>query len=216
MKNFFRLLLLISFTTLAQNKEINLNYIVTEQKGVYFYKDSWNPFTGNVTITDEELKRISKIKVINGEEILLEEYDYDGKLVRKTKNGLDMEVDGKEQKSEFGNDDKFVGFPNIKHITVLMRYINNSKTRHKEKINGFIKFEYARMYFKDGVNIKTEYFHDEECKNIKESYEIFHTSIGNPIFEEESQSYDGKYKKWDANGKVIAKGKYKMGKLIYQ
>ncbi len=203
--------LLISAITYSQSAENNFPSIV-EQKTAYFYKDNFKPFTGNLIFKDNELNLITKSKVVNGFETTSEVYNQKNELVRLIENGIDTEITKvSTQKSNFLPKDKFTDTINIEHKIVIISYILNNKTKEKIKFNGVVSFNTTKLYYKNGIIFKTENFYDEDLKKIKESYEIFYTELGNIEFAGEEKIFNGSYKKWNEEGKVIESGVYKLG-----
>ncbi len=207
MKNLiFILLFLTKSICFSQNSE-GPNLVITQDG--YFYKNSWKPFTGNVLIEKENPKTIIKVKIKNGFEVLSELYQND-KLVGVFENGIEVKINN-DKKSEFSKTEKFIDIANLSQIRVLTNYNENKITKEKTKFNGIEKFENTKVYYKNGIRVKIEFFYDENCEKIKESYELFHTKIGNIEFDEISQSYHGNYKIWNIDGTIIESGKYKFG-----
>ncbi|WP_298115128.1 hypothetical protein [Flavobacterium sp.] len=206
--------LLISAITYSQNAENNFPSIV-EQKTAYFHKDNLKPFTGNLIFKDDETNLIIKSKIINGFETLSEVYNQKNELVRLLENGIDAEIQKTTtHKSKFLPKDKFTDTLNIEHKTVIISYINNNKTKEKIKFNGIVSFNNTKLYYKNGIIFKIVNFYDEDFKRIKESYEIFYTELGNIEFAGEEKIFNGNYKKWNEEGKVIESGVYKQGKKV--
>lgn len=186
---------------------------IVEQTSVIFKKGSWKPFSGNLLIEDKELRLKSKAKIVNGFETLSETYDQNNTLVRLIKNGHDVEVD-RNTKTAFSENDTFSNEADVKQKTLTMSYSQDSKTKKKIKYNGVVAYETTKLYYKNGVIVRVEYFFDEAFKKIKESYKVFHTEFGNFELPGEAKNYDGDYKVWNEKGKLIESGKYKAGEKI--
>ena len=207
MKNLiFILLFLTKSLCFSQNSEYP-NLVIKQD--AYFYKNSLKPFTGNVLLEKENPKTIIKVKIKNGFEVLSELYQND-KLVGVFENGIEVKIKN-DKKSEFSKTEKFIDTINLTQIPVLTNYKEDKITKEKTKFTGIEKFENTKVYYKNGVRVKIEFFFDENCEKIKESYELFHTKIGNIEFDEISQEYHGNYKIWNIDGSIIESGKYNLG-----
>ena len=210
MRNLLLMLLFLnSCLTYSQNSE-GPNLVIKQV--AYFHKNTWNPFTGNVVLEKDNPKTTIKTKIKNGIEILSELYQND-KLVGVYKNGNEIELNS-YKKSEFSKKVKFTDTINLKYSNILTFYYENPITKEKTKFNGIEKFDNTKVYYKNGVRVKIEFFYDENCEKIKASYELFHTELGNIEFDESSQEYDGNYKTWNTDGTVMESGKYKLGQKV--
>lgn len=206
--------LLISGISYSQSGENKFPSIV-EQKTAYFYKNNLKPFTGNLIIEDNELNLRTKLKIVNGFETTSEIYNQKNEIVRLIENGIDTEIPKvSTQKSKFLPKDKFIDTLNIDHKTVIISYVQNNKTKEKIKFNGVVAFSTTKLYYKNGIIFKTENFYDEDLKRIKESHEIFYTELGNIEFAGEDKIFNGSYKKWNEEGKIIESGVYKLGQKV--
>jgi hypothetical protein len=215
------------------DREIEMpNYV--ESNNVLFYKNSWKPFSGNVKIKSEfkNHKVNVKAKFINGFCVLEEVSDLTTKknlLVVFTNyddNRTTSTYDSLNLKSSFKNNDKFVDSLKVRNEQVQRYFSQNEATSKIEKLNGYVKFDTKKLYYNDGMVSKIEYYYDEECLKIKESYHIFKTSIGNVLKDINTEIYDsninefyyftfdGIYKKWNIEGMLIETGQYKEGKKI--
>ncbi len=207
---------LISLSANSQNSsnEYDRPTVVTQNMG-YFYKNNWKPFTGSLLSKDSDLKLITKIKIVNGLEVLGEIYNENNELVRLIKNGIDVEMTKiSMHKTEFLVNEKYSDTSNLEHKNVIISYKENPETREKIKFNGVVVFENIQHYYKDGTIVKVEVYFDQDLKQIKESYGIFYTELGNIEFPGEIKVFDGDYKKWDIKGNLIESSKYKFGKKV--
>ena len=210
MKNLiFILLFLTKSLCFSQNSE-GPNLVIKQD--AYFHKNSLKPFTGNVLLEKDNPKTSIKVKIKNGFEVLSELYQND-KLVGVFENGIEVKLNI-DKKSEFSKTEKFIDTVNLTQIPVLTNYKEDKITKEKTKFTGIEKFENTKVYYKKGVRVKIEFFFDENCEKIKESYELFHTKIGNIELDEISQGYHGNYKIWNIDGNIIEIGKYNLGQKI--
>jgi len=231
--SFFLLLLVNIAFSQSIDKEIDEPNLV-ESNNVLFYKNSWKPFSGNVKInSDFKNHNVDvKAKYINGFCVLEEVSDIVTKklilvvITSYDNNKTSTTYDSLNLKSSFKNNDKFVDFLKLRSEQVYRYFRQNEDTKKVEKLNGYVKFDSKKLYFSDGMEIKIEYYYDEECHKIKESYHLFKTSIGNVkkdinaeiydsnINEFDYYTFDGIYKKWNIEGLLIETGQYKEGKKI--
>ena len=206
------LLLLFCLSFLAQNRS---DYIEepnsVEQKHGLFYKDSWKPFDGNTIFQSQDPNLIYKGKVKNGIEYYAEVYDENENLVDILENGTSVEFDSKTFKTKFKENEKFTDVSELKIQSVKLHYNEDFETGRKAELNGIVKFENEKYFYSNGALTKIETYYDEDCKMIRDSYEIFSTELGNLFDADLSSTYHGNYKLWNKNGKIIESGKYEMG-----
>jgi hypothetical protein len=226
MNNIIKILIIVVFFQNSHsqktiNNEIeDANYV--KKNIVFFYKNSWKPFTGNIIVETvyKNQKLTTKIKFKNGFDILEEYINPKNKklvLTRKVNkiNTYDIEVyDSINLKTVFKKNTIFTDTTKIQKKFVINYYCENSVRTKIEKLNGFVKSENTKTYFVNGMKTKIEYFYDSELKKIKESFGIFCTEIGNIEYEEDQLIYDGDYTKWNIKGEITETGKYKEGKKI--
>lgn len=228
-KNIFPFILMFLSSILHSqiiNKEIKEpNYFMTNN--VLFEKNTWKPFSGNIRYQTEfknEEQQV-KTKFKNGF-VIIEEYTNikTNKLtmIRKIdySDNQNIEIyDTIKIKPVFKKSEKYIETIKLQSKMVFNYYYKNEESKKIEKLNGYITYENTKLYFINGIKVKVEYFYDIELKKIKESYEIFHTTIGNidngDIKEYKTNFiFDGEYQKWDLNQKLIESGKYLEGKKI--
>ena len=225
MSNIIKVIIFIIFCSNSYSQIINNeikapNYVT--KNIVFFYKNSWKPFSGNIMVESDykNQKLITKINFKDGFDIL-EEYT-NPKLKKliltrnlKKNNNIDIEIyDSINLKTKFKKNTIFTDTIKIQQKYVVNYYNQNSERTKAVKLNGTVKAEKAKTYFVNGMKTKVEYFYDSELKNIKESFEIFRTEIGNIEYEEDQLIYDGGYTKWNFNGEITETGKYKEGMKI--
>lgn len=214
----FTLFFLVSINSFSQDvfKEIKPATYITSRMA-FFYKNSWNPFTGNImmNIKYKNQNYSSKIKFKNGMGILTELYnseknDLTLQITQKNIKGFDSEIyDSIHLKTSFNKNEIFTDTLLLKkqYVTNYYYRLNNKN----EKLNGFVKSNKKITYFIDGMKSKIEYFYDDELKIIKESYTIFRTEIGNiDNCNKNDTTLDGPYTIWDFEGKIIESGILKM------
>ena len=208
----FLFLGLLSFAQNKNNKIEAPNYV--EKKQVRFYKNSWKPFTGNILLRAESPKKTTLVKIENGFEVLTEIYNQKNRLVQKLQNGIEVKMDSLNRKSEFSPTTPYTDTINLKHSYVFISYKKDSQTGATEKFSGILKSDNTKIFYEAGMKVKIEHYFDKDCNKIKESFEIFHTELGNLEFKKEELSYDGKYKIWDISGKLIDQGTYDFGQKV--
>lgn len=215
--------LLICSVTYSQiiNKEIQEpNY--RESSIVFFYKNTLKPFSGNIKLETKFKSEIDslKVKFKNGFAIVQEFSNIKSKkiVLKITRDEYrnNEKYDSINLKTEFTNSDIFIDTSQVQKKIVNNYFHANKDNTKVEKLNGFIKYKKTKLYFSNGMKVKVEYFYDEELKKIKESYEIFTTVIGNietgDFNDYQSNfNFNGEYKKWNIEGKLIDKGIYKEG-----
>lgn len=219
---YFFTLLICSFThSQIINKEIEEpNY--RKSSVVFFYKNTLKPFTGNIKIETKFKSQLDslKVKFKNGFAIVQEFTNIKSKkiVLRITQEEYNNneKYDSINLKTVFANSDVFIDTSRVQKKRVNNYFHVNNDNKKVEKLNGFIKYEKTKLYFSNGMKVKVEYFYDEDLKKIKESYEIFTTVIGNienGDFEDYKKNFtfNGEYKKWNAEGTLIEKGRYKEG-----
>lgn len=207
----FIFLLHFSLGCFSQKNSVeNINPYFVEKRVGHFYKNSWKPFSGTVLLLEENPKLTTKIKIENGFEIVSELYDKNNQLVQVLKNGVETDFDS--SKTEFAKDEIITDLTALQQHYVLVSYNKDLNTGHLEKINDVRTFENTKVYYSNGIKVKVEYYFDNSLKKLKESYEIFHTDIGNIEFSNEMSSYHGHFKILNENGKIIEEGIYELGK----
>lgn len=203
------------------NKEIEEpNY--RQSSIVFFYKNTLKPFSGNIKLETKFKSELDslKVKFKNGFAIVQEFSSKKTKKIvlriKRDEYKNNEKYDSINLKTEFANSDIFIDTSQVQKKIVNNYFHSNFDKSKIDKLNGFIKYEKTKLYFSNGMKVKVEYFYDEDFKIIKESYEIFTTVIGNietGDFDDYKKNfnYDGEYKKWNMEGKLIEKGRYKEG-----
>ena len=123
-------------------------------------------------------------------------------------------MDSLNSKSEFSPTTTNTDTIKLKNSYVLISYKKDSQTGATEKFSGILKSDNAKIFYEAGMKVKIEHYFDKDCNKIKESFEIFHTELGNLEFKKEELSYDGKYQIWDAAGKLIYQGTNDVGQKV--
>ena len=170
MNNIIKILIIVVFFQNSHsqktiNNEIeDANYV--KKNIVFFYKNSWEPFTGNIIVETvyKNQKLTTKIKFKNGFDILEEYINPKNKklvLTRKVNkiNTYDIEVyDSINLKTVFKKNTIFTDTTKIQKKFVINYYCENSVRTKIEKLNGFVKSENTKTYFVNGMKTKIEYF----------------------------------------------------------
>ncbi|MBW2960583.1 hypothetical protein [Mesonia aestuariivivens] len=189
-------------------------YNLVKTRYTFFYKNNWKTFNG-ITITHfPDAKIIYKSKVKDGIEFYSEAYNKNDELIGILENENYKKLDTKNRKTAFKENQKFSDTSQFRVKKIITKYYKDPKTTKEEKINGIYKKPFSKEYYSKGCLTKIENFYDEDCKLIKESYEIFYTEVGNLLVKNIESTYNGKYKLWNRDGKLIESGTYKMGVKI--
>ncbi|RZJ68352.1 MAG: hypothetical protein EOO50_02720 [Flavobacterium sp.] len=204
MNCFTSILLLLAFPISAQ--EAQATFVQT--KVAYFQKESWFPFTGTVKSQDEQFLVICEIE--NGFPKYTENFDLNGKLLYSLFDEEFIQRMDTVNKTPKLRQSSAKDISEIKYAEVMITFDETGEKRKRS--NGFIQWERQKLYFENGVRVRVEAFYDADCKRIRERIALFHTAVGNPIFDLE-ESYDGAYTLFDEKGKVLKTGTYKLGQL---
>jgi hypothetical protein len=214
MKYLLIIIFLFFSAVLFSQKDYNISVPnKVEMTSAYFLNNSWKPFSGNLIKYDSIEKIVFKSKIVNGLDVRTEVFNENNELILIYDKGIEVEINKENSKSEFNKKNKFIEVSNVNVCQVFISYLEDPVSKEITKFNGviYVDDDKSKIFYKNGIKIKIENYFDKDYKLIKESYEIFHSKIGNFLFDDYKTKYHGKYKIFDEKGNIDEKGKYKLG-----